>query len=224
MPEEPEFKFKKDWQKHYSDSPYTETHGESEGTFEGTAKSVSLVLERIGVLERMQSEPQTLFFSSVSRGDRDWAVLSELDGKIKTDLTHKVIAGDFAAGIKYPPKSFKHFDYNPLVVDSYELSLASESINVVCERFGAIIYATKEGEHAVRKILSEYRRVLKKDGLMVLDYKHFHPSLNYSTIQQLEEHVGKPKRESGQKVIEENGFEFVGMEGDEEKYMVFRKA
>ena len=219
---------KEDWRGYYGEKPYSESEGGVETPPEDTARSTMSVLEKTGVLAQMANETKTLFFSSVSRGERSFETAKLLNAWLEQHgitKRQKVLVSDFAMApdgnpvVEKAPEHLPHVQYEAIASDSYKLPLRDESIDVIHERFGALYHSAELGTENIDRLIEEYRRVLVPGGMLYIDAMHENERLKSSTASALLKAID----DSIENHFKKFGFDAELVDGGKEHYLVLTK-
>lgn len=216
------YNYKKSWQEHYANVPYTKAEM-SEGRDISAKEFANLMMENFktsGTLDLIKNERVSMLASSVNTGERDRELLQQLDGylgKLKEFHVPSVTLTDFALTeeegksiIRKPEKKYKNLDARIVACDSYHLPFKDDEFQVLYERLGALWHAADEdmqqyGEGAlVRNLLEEYKRVVKPGGKIIFDWVSGHRVMPPATAQMIRRAV----KEDVKKFLTELGFKF----------------
>ncbi|MCX6812219.1 MAG: methyltransferase domain-containing protein [Candidatus Berkelbacteria bacterium] len=217
-----------DWQEYYGESPYSDTENGIETSIEDTVSDVILVLLSSGIVERMKNESLVFIMSSVSRGEKAVGVAEKIDEILDAEEnppSQTIIATDFAlktvgdtknAVVENSKIELKHVSYFAIACDSRNMPVADGSADIIHERMGALFHISEVGGNQIERIIREYKRILKKDGKIIIDFGHKNPRIPSSTVKEIE----KATEVEYQEYFRSLGFDCDVVSGRVESYVI----
>lgn len=225
--------YRASWQKGYAETPYSKVTSELVDLSPQEYANVMIaVFEEVGILAKIKSEKCAVLGTSISSGEKDFALMDSLDSRlvgIPPELKPLFVLTDFAVSntgrsvIRMPDKTFSNITVAPSAMDSYKLAFEDSTFTVIYERLGAMYHAADQDYQEntsgknVEEMLAEYARVLRQDGIVIFDW--INSRTDISTIDAIEAVVEDDSLEA---FFSRMGFS-VELAGQNESFFVLRK-